>query len=429
MNKPHHLFIGIDRSDEVLDIHILDAAGEHVGRSRLSSAPEALLPWVLQLKDCLPEGATLALCIEQPCINLITFFSRFEHLVIYPVNPVTLKKYRESFILSRAKDDKKDALHLAQLIHERHTRLQPWKPADPVAAKLAILSEKRRQLVDLRTSMTNRLTQLLKDYYPQALQLTGKHLHAPLACDFLLKWPTLQALKKSRPQTITRFYILHASRRPELIAERLELIKASVALSEDPAILEPYAALTVALAKQLRQLDSTIKHFDKLIKDTASRHEDIAIFRSMPGAGDNFSARLLAFFGSDRSRYPDAASVQRHSGVAPVTKQSGKTRFVHRRYACPKFWRQTFVEWAAQTVIKSLWAKAYYQQQKDKGHKHQSILRSLAFKWIRILFRCWKNSTIYDEAAYLQSLNKSSSPLLKHIALVEKTHPKLCAKS
>lgn len=136
---------------------------------------------------------------------------------------------------------------------------------------------------------------------------------------------------------------------------------------------------------------------------------------------DLFAPRLLAFFGSDRSRCRDAAALQKHSGVAPLTKQSGKTHFVHRRYACNKFLRQTFVEWAAQTVIKSLWAKAYCEQQKAKGQRHQSILRDLAFKWQRILYRCWQNREAYDESRYLHALRKSSSPLIPLILEMTKS--------
>ena len=146
----------------------------------------------------------------------------------------------------------------------------------------------------------------------------------------------------------------------------------------------------------------------------------------MPGAGAALSSRLLSFFGSDRSRYRDANALQKHSGVAPLTKQSGKTRFVHRRYACNKFWRQTFVEWAGQTVMKSLWAKAYYLQQKQKGQRHHTILRGLAYKWQRILFRCWQNRETYDERRYIKALEKTSSPLIPIINQLRTQYPKLC---
>ena len=74
--------------------------------------------------------------------------------------------------------------------------------------------------------------------------------------------------------------------------------------------------------------------------------------------------------------------------------------------------RQTFVEWAALSIPYSFWAEAYYRQQRNKGASHQAALRALAFKWIRILYRCWQTRTPYDEATYLNALKRRGSPLL-----------------
>ena len=98
-----------------------------------------------------------------------------------------------------------------------------------------------------------------------------------------------------------------------------------------------------------------------------------------------------------------------------MLKQSGNARWVQRRFACPVFTRQTFTEWAGQSVPKSLWARAYYDQQKEKGLRHHAILRGLAYKWIRIIYRCWQEKTPYDEARYLAALRRSGSPLIARI--------------
>ena len=119
--------------------------------------------------------------------------------------------------------------------------------------------------------------------------------------------------------------------------------------------------------------------------------------------------RLLAKVPADR--YQSAEELQQFSGVAPVTESSGKTHWVHWRMACPKFLRQTFHEFAAHSIGQSQWARAFYQMQRDKGKKHHAAVRSLAFKWIRVLYRCWKNRTPYDEQLYWQSLQKRNSPL------------------
>lgn len=421
----HHFHIGIDRSDASLDYCILDASANTVRQAKVSSAPEALLAWVRDLQKTLPAGSDISLCIEQPCQNLVHFFKQFDFLQLHLANPAVIKKYRESLSASRAKDDRRDAHALALFVCERHSQLRPWSPSDPLADQIALLTEKRRQLVGIRTSLTNKLTQALKDSFPQALELVGRDLHAPLACAFLSRWPTLDAVRKARPATLTRFYYKQGSRRPKPIEKRIETIRDSVALCTDQSVLEVYTELILALVRQISAVQTSIKRFDKLIAAKTAEHRDAGIFTSLPGAGPAFAARLLGFFGGDRSKYGSAAEIQKHSGVAPLTKQSGKMRFVHRRYGCNKFWRQTFVEWAAQTVAKSLWAKAYYQQQQAKGQRHQAILRGLAYKWQRILFKCWQNKQRYDESHYLDALEKHSSPLVPIIAELRKLHPKL----
>lgn len=414
--KPH-FFIGIDRSDFRLDLCILAANGEILEQTFISTDPEAMLAWARKIEAMLPSGARAALCIEQPCPGLLNFFRQFEFLALHLINPLTLKHYREAFNTSRAKDDKKDAFHLARLILEKHDILKAWQPDDEQSRQLTILTQKRRQLVDLRVSATNRLTQILKDCFPQALQITGRDLHARLALAFLEKWPTLQALQRARPATIKKFYHQHGSRRPKPIEVRLALIAKAVPICTDSITLECSTEFLHALVRQLREFDQSIRRFDTLIEASLQSHPDVVIFASLPGAGANLSARLAAFFGTDRAAYPDPISVQNHSGVSPVTKQSGKMHFVHRRYACCKFWRQTFVEWAGQTVMKSRWAKAYYEQQKQKGQRHHTILRGLAYKWIRIVHRCWQNNEAYNEDRYLAVLEKRQSPL---IAIIRK---------
>ncbi|OHB80369.1 MAG: hypothetical protein A2V98_04765 [Planctomycetes bacterium RBG_16_64_12] len=99
-----------------------------------------------------------------------------------------------------------------------------------------------------------------------------------------------------------------------------------------------------------------------------------------------------------------AEEMQNFSGIAPVTKRSGKQTRAQRRWACPKFLLQTFHEFAGCSLKKSVWAKAYYDLQRSQGKGHHTAVRTRAFKWIRIIFRCWKNRTPYDESTYRKLL-------------------------
>ena len=95
-----------------------------------------------------------------------------------------------------------------------------------------------------------------------------------------------------------------------------------------------------------------------------------------------------------------------------MTERSGNSQWIHWRWSCPTFLRQTFVEWAALTIPRSFWAAAFYRKQRAAGKTHQCALRALAYKWIRILHRCWLDRQPYDESVYLNSLKKRGSPLL-----------------
>lgn len=413
-SPPFAAFIGIDRSDRHIDVTTLSPARESLGHSRVSSDPLHLEEWVRTQRSAFPDGS-LAICIEQPCANLVAFFSRFDFVTLFLLNPATLKRWREAFQTSRAKDDRGDSDNLAQLLYERHARLTPWRAQDPHTRQLRQLCQGRRSLVDQRTAIGNQLIANLKDYFPQALELVGRDIHSELACRFLSKWPTLEALKRARPATIRAFYYAHHSRRPKTIDKRLETIKNAVPLSEDPALIDPLVMMTLALVSQLDALRRHIARFEADIERLYAEHPDQDLFRDLPGAGHILGSRLLVAFGSDRDRFPDASAVQRFFGLAPITIQSGRTRLVFRRRAHPHFEHQTFIEWVGQTVIKSVWARACYDDLRERGQRHFSAIRTLAYKWIRILYRSWKDRKPYDEQRYIEALRKAGSPLTARI--------------
>jgi hypothetical protein len=120
---------------------------------------------------------------------------------------------------------------------------------------------------------------------------------------------------------------------------------------------------------------------------------------------------LLAAFGADRERYQSANDMQSFSGIAPVTKRSGKTTFVQRRWACPKFVRQSFHEFARSSIKWSPWARAYFDQQRRRGNKCHEAYRALAYKWTRIIYRCWQDHEPYNESHYIAKLELRGSKL------------------
>jgi transposase len=313
---------------------------------------------------------------------------------------------------SGAKDDPSDATFLMHFLQTHLSFLRPLTPEDPLTLKLRRLVEYRRKIVDQCSSLIRRMQQELKFYFPQSLNWLPE-LDTKMACDFLKKWPTLAAVKKVRPEILRKFFHKHNCRKGDLIERRLNEIKLAVAPTENPAIVSASVLIVQNLVSQLKVTMVCVKNFDSAIEDVYKDHPDRFFYESLPGAGLALEPRLAVAMGMDRSRYQSATELQQFSGVAPVTDTSGKNRQIHWRWACPKFMRQTFVEFAACSLPRSVWAKACYEQKRAHGKGHHAALRAVAFKWQRILFACWKNHQPYDEKRYLQHLKLRNSRLLK----------------
>ena len=408
---PYDLVIGLDRSDRKADLHLINTPSQERRSAVIDTAPEALREWLLQLRQEYPQ-ARVGLCLEQPAGHLISFLEAYEWITLYPINPITLQKYREAFVTSRAKDDRRDAYFLAELLWAHQDKLKPWSPEDSATRAVQQLVFHRRAVVDERTGLTNRLQALLKQYFPQALQLCGEDLWRPLATAFLLKWPSLSAVKKARTATLKEFYYVQGSRSQKLIEQRLALIQRAVPVTDETAVIHSFVLRVQLLARELQWVQKTIQEFDQQIAQAYAAHPDRELFASLPGAGPVLGPRLLASMGSQRERFGAARELQCYTGVAPVTKKSGGSCRIHRRYLCPKFHRQSFHEYAKESILWSRWAAAFYLQQRSKGSPHHTAVRALAFKWQRIIFRCWQERKPYQEQTYEAALRKSGSLLV-----------------
>ena len=406
-------WIGVDWADEKHDVSLYDLASGKQEAMVIRQTPEALQEWLGQLRSRYRDGY-VAVVLEQGRGGLLNVLMGCEFLVLYIINPKSLSSFRDAFYGSGAISDPVDAELMRDMVRQNPSRFRAWRPDDVVTRSLRLLTEGRRHLVDQSTGLTNQLSALLKGYYPQALPWSGA-LNTVWACDFLQRWPTLQSLQGSSRRQILRFYEKHP--RPTLeLEQQLKQIQEARALTEDEGVLEYSRLMVQALVSQLRPVLASIADFDRKIATLFHKHPDRPIFDSFPGAGAVLAPRLAAAFGADRERFQAATEMQELSGIAPVTEMSGKKRFVHWRFACPKFIRQTFQEFAEHSRRWCGWAKAYYELQIQRGKKHNAAVRALAYKWIRILFRCWRDRLPYNDEMYTKSLLKHGSPLVAVMA-------------
>ena len=401
-------FVAIDWASQKHTYALQPAASKSRERGQIEATPEAVQAWVAELMGRFP-GQPIAVALEQKRGALFYCLSKYAALVLYPIHPATVSRMREALHPSSNKTDPQDAdLQLDLLLHHRD-RLQPFRADTVETRRLQVLVEDRRKWVDELTGFTQQLREKLLLYYPQAVALLPE-LQSPMAADFLKRWPTLEELKKARPATLEQFFHRHNSRSQELLTQRLERIAQAVPATQDAAVVDTSVLAVQSLLQVMATVRQQIAVFERQIEQTAAAHPEYALMQSFPGAGPALAPRLVAALGTQRERFASAAQLQAASGIAPVQKSSGQSQWIHFRWACPKFLRQSFHEFALHSIGFSRWAKAYYdQQRRHKGHP--AAVRALAFKWQRILFRCWKSRTPYDEQRYLAALRQRGSPL------------------
>jgi transposase len=406
--------VGIDWADTKHDFCLRATGSEQEEYGVMGYMPEEIDQWARGLADRFP-GGKIAVCLEQSKGRLIYALLKYDHLVLYPINPRMLAKFREALAPSGKKDDPADAQLLLELVSKHQAKLKPWRPADEHTRTLQFFVEHRRKLVQDKTRLTNRLTSVLKGYFPQVLCWFAA-LDTPLVCDFLKRWPTLEAVQSTEDMVLRTFFQAHHAHNPAINQQRLDGIRHAIPATTDQAVIRSSVMVVHALVEQVRCLAEAIRRFEQEIERLTRSHADVQIFASLPGAGPVHASRVISALGPDRSRYECVEDLLTFTGIAPIIERSGQTTVTHVRWCCPTCLRRSFHEFAGQSIQYSRWAKAFYRQQRMRGKDHQAAVRSLAFKWTRIIFQMWKSRTPYHERTYSAALQRRGSPLCQVLA-------------
>jgi len=394
-------YIGLDWADKKHNLTMQTADGRR-SRGELKHTPEAIDAWAAELAQRF-GGRPVAIALEQARGALVAMLSKYAHLHLFIVDPSRLDHYRKSVSPSGAKSDPVDGDLILDFLLKHPELIRCLAPDTVETRSLQFLTEQRRQLVNQHTSQVQVMQSWLKQVFPQILEWFGD-VSTPLVGDLLKRWPELAKLQRARPETLLQFFHEHNCRSAELNRQRLEGIRTAVAATHDAALLKTAHLMIQTCIQMLESLRAAIEKFDGEIAAVYATHPDRFLIESLPGAGSALEPRLLAALGTDRGRFRSAGDMACCFGIAPVTASSGNSRWVHWRWACSKFVRQTFHEWAACTVRKEGWARDHYERQRAKGKGHHAAVRSVAYKWIRILYRCWRDRVPYSEQRYLEAL-------------------------
>ncbi len=393
-------YVGIDWADTHHDALVIDEKGRQVGSLRIDHSPQGMS----KLTTFLEQIISTAPKEQMACIIETTHGLLIAHLLeagwpVYPVNPRTVDRRRSA---SGAKTDTIDAYLLAKTGRADFADLHRLTPDSEKVAELKLLTRDQDALIQTQTRLVNQLTACLKAYYPVALELFIKlQQHTTLV--FLQTYPTPQAAKSASTDQIT--HVLKQAGHPNPLAVAPKIVERlqSPHLQADAVITRTKSRLMVALVGQLLPLIVQIAQYDKEIDTLFLTHEDHAIFKSLPRAGQRLAARLLAEIGDDRKRYQDASSLQALGGTSPVLYQSGMYSKAHRRLGCIKPLRNALQQFAWQTTQSEAWARAYYQRKRAEGKSHTVAVRALANVWVRIIFAMWFHHRCYETTTFEQA--------------------------
>jgi len=331
---------------------------------------------------------------------------------VYPVHPVAAQGYRRRKVPSGSKTDHLDALGLADALRVDGWDWKALQPLDPMTQQLRLLCRDEVALIEQRTALVNQLQQALAEYFPAALEAFDDWTNT-FTWEFVLEFPTPQALVQAGPRRWQKFLHTHKLWRSTTADKRLEIFARADQFKASDPVVRAKSQLAVCLCKLLRTLAQQLDLYRQQIEALFQEHPDHDLFGSLPGAKKVLAPRLLAAVGPDPDRYGSHQVLQSIAGTAPVSYESGKFKKARVRWACDKFLRYTVHLWADSFRRTSAWGQTYYDQKRAEGMTHACALRCLGQRLLKIVFRMISDKKPYDAELHARNQQKHGSWVLQ----------------
>lgn len=391
---PNNVTGGLDWARDDHAAAIVDAHGRELLRHSVehSSAGLAGLVEVFRRAGC------REVAIERPDGPVVDALLDADITVVV-ISPNQLKNLRSRYGSAGNKDDRFDAFVLADTLRTDRTRLRPLTPDSPTTVALRRNCRARKDLVAHRVAAANQLRAHLLNVLPGAVGLFSQ-LDSPISLTFLTRFPTQDKVDWLTPTRLGAWLTKQG------YSGRIDPATLHARLTAAPrgavgAEANSHTAITTALVAVLHTLAAQIKALSIEIESQLAGHADAHVFTSLPRAGKIRAARLLAEIGDSRTRFPTRESLMCLAGVAPSTRQSGKTRAVGFRWACDKQLRDAVTDFANDSRHANLWAQDLYQRARARGHDHPHAVRILARAWLNVIWHCWQTGEAYDPQRHI----------------------------
>jgi transposase len=386
---PNGVTGGLDWARDDHAVSVLDARGRELVRHTVEHSAAGLR----ELIDVLRGSGCCEVAIERPDGPVVDALLAAGVTVVV-ISPNQVKNLRGRYGSAGNKDDRFDAFVLADTLRTDRARLRPLVPDSEATLALRRTVRARRDLVAHRVGVANQLRAHLRAVLPGAVGLF-RDIDSPISLAFLTRFTTQDKADWLTPTRLGDWLAKQGySGRvdPAVLHARLTAAPRGATGSHGTA----HASITVALIGVLTSLLEQIKTLHDSIDTQLAAHADAHIFTSLPRAGRLRAARLLAEIGDCRAKFPTPESLSCLAGVAPSTRQSGKTRAVGFRWACDKQLRDAVCDFASDSIRANPWADQPYRRARARGHDHPHATRILARAWLDIIWHCWHDNTAYN---------------------------------
>ena len=392
------LFVGDDWAAEHHDVELQDDAGRRLGKAKLADG----IAGVARLHAMIGEQVDADAGPVEVVVGIETDRGPWVQALVasgyqvYPINPLQVARFRETERSSGGKSDAADAHTLADMVRIKRDTLRPIAGDSGQAETVKVLTRAHKTLIWERARHMLRLRQMLREFFPAAL-VAFDDLGAPDVLELLARAP--DPLSAARLSTAQITAALKRARRRDAPAKAaaIQVALRSRQLGQPPAVAGAYAATVRAQVAILTVLNTEIATLEGQVEAHFGQHPDAEIYLSQPGLGVVLGARVLAEFGDDKTRYADARARKNYAGTSPITRQSGKRKFVQARYVHNDRLIDALARQAFAALRGSPGARAYYDELRGRGTGHQAALRQLGNRLVGILHGCLKTGTPYDE--------------------------------
>lgn len=395
------VYCGIDWADDHHDIAIVNDDGTVLAVQRIEDDPGGLRI-LLELLAAHGDTADAPIPVAiETSRGLLVACLRQAGRPVYAINPMAVARYRERSSVAGRKSDSLDARTLANILRtDAHEHRQLPDDSTLVQA-IRVLARAQQDAVWDRVQMQNKLRSHLRQYHPAfllAYEKTSGGLGRPDARAVLAIVPT-----PARAATVTRPQLRAALRRagrqrgiePEV--ERLHALFRETHLRQPDVIEEAMGHQCLALLRQLDAAAASCADLEHAVNESLAHHPDAPIMTSFPGMAQITAARVLGEIGDDRTRFTDARGLKAYAGSAPVTKASGKSRFVHRRRVKNQRLADAGYNWTLAALRTSPGARAHYDRRRHAGDRHSAAQRNLYNRFLGMLYHCLQTGNHYDE--------------------------------